>query len=64
MIDFYYVFMFNGYKIMLFLEEVELVYCLLKVDISKGNQFCFDFLVIFFNNKIFVIVDYVLVDGG
>lgn len=37
MIDFYYVFILNGYKIILFFEEVELVYWLIWVDIGKGE---------------------------
>lgn len=43
MIDLYYAPTPNGHKIMLFLEEAELAYRLLKVDISKGNQFRPDF---------------------
>lgn len=39
MIDLYYAPTPNGHKITLFLEEAELAYRLLKVDISKGNQF-------------------------
>lgn len=64
MIDFYFVLIFNGYKIMLFFEEVELDYRLIKVDLGKGGQFCLEFLCISFNNKILVIVDYFFVDGG
>lgn len=36
MIDLYYAPTPNGHKITLFLEEAELAYRLLKVDISKG----------------------------
>ncbi len=43
MIDLYYAPTPNGHKITLFLEEAELAYRLLKVDISKGNQFRPDF---------------------
>ncbi len=52
MIDLYYAPTPNGHKITLFLEEAELAYRLLKVDISKGNQFRPDFLAISPNNKI------------
>ncbi|TGC85278.1 hypothetical protein C9F04_12415, partial [Salmonella enterica subsp. enterica serovar Wilhelmsburg] len=51
MIDLYYAPTPNGHKITLFLEEAELAYRLLKVDISKGNQFRPDFLAISPNNK-------------
>lgn len=64
MIDFYFVSIFNGYKITLFFEEVELDYRLIKVDLGKGGQFRSEFLRISFNNKISVIVDYFFVDGG
>lgn len=37
MIDFYFVSIFNGYKITLFFEEVELDYRLIKVDLGKGG---------------------------
>ncbi|MEJ1872772.1 thiol:disulfide oxidoreductase, partial [Escherichia coli] len=44
MIDLYYAPTPNGHKITLFLEEAALDYRLIKVDISKGNQFRPDFL--------------------
>ncbi|POT59829.1 thiol:disulfide oxidoreductase [Citrobacter amalonaticus] len=64
MIDLYYAPTPNGHKITLFLEEAELDYRLIKVDISKGNQFRPDFLAISPNNKIPAIVDHAPVDGG
>lgn len=64
MIDLYYAPTPNGHKITLFLEEAELAYRLLKVDISKGNQFRPDFLAISPNNKIPAIVDHAPTDGG
>lgn len=64
MIDLYYAPTPNGHKITLFLEEAELAYRLLKVDISKGNQFRPDFLAISPNNKIPAIVDHAPADGG
>ncbi|MCF3868234.1 glutathione S-transferase N-terminal domain-containing protein, partial [Salmonella enterica subsp. enterica serovar Weltevreden] len=42
----------------------ELAYRLLKVDLSKGNQFRPDFLAISPNNKIPAIVDHAPADGG
>lgn len=63
MIDLYYAPTPNGHKITLFLEEAELAYRLLKVDISKGNQFRPDFW-LSPNNKIPAIVDHAPADGG
>ena len=39
MIDLYYAPTPNGHKITLFLEEAQLPYRLIRVDISKGEQF-------------------------
>lgn len=39
MIDLYYAPTPNGHKITLFLEEAELAYRLIRVDIGKGEQF-------------------------
>lgn len=39
MIDLYYAPTPNGHKITLFLEEAELAYRLIRVDIGKGNNF-------------------------
>lgn len=64
MIDLYYAPTPNGHKITLFLEEAGLDYRLIKVDISKGNQFRPDFLAISPNNKIPAIVDHAPADGG
>ncbi|MGS8686228.1 thiol:disulfide oxidoreductase, partial [Salmonella enterica subsp. enterica serovar Infantis] len=64
MIDLYYDPTPTGHKIPLFLEESELAYRLLKVDISKGNQFLPDLLAISPNNKIPAIVDNAPADGG
>ena len=64
MIDLYYAPTPNGHKITIFLEEAALDYRLIKVDISKGNQFRPDFLAISPNNKIPAIVDHAPVDGG
>ncbi len=43
MIDLYYAPTPNGHKITLFLEEAELAYRLLKVDISKAISFALIF---------------------
>ena len=64
MIDLYYAPTPNGHKITIFLEEATLDYRLIKVDISRGNQFRPDFLAISPNNKIPAIVDHAPVDGG
>ncbi len=47
----------NGYKASIMLEEVALPYDVHPVDISKGQQFAPEFLVINPNNKIPAIVD-------
>lgn len=57
MIDLYFAPTPNGHKITLFLEETQLDYRIIKVDISKGDQFRADFLAISPNNKIPAIVD-------
>ncbi|STS92287.1 glutathione S-transferase [Klebsiella variicola] len=54
----------NGHKITLFLEEAQLAYRLIRVDIGKGEQFHPQFLAISPNNKIPAIVDHMPVDGG
>ncbi|MFW0765190.1 GSH-dependent disulfide bond oxidoreductase [Trabulsiella odontotermitis] len=64
MIDLYYAPTPNGHKIALFLEEAELAYRLIRVDISKGEQFRPAFLEVSPNNKIPAIVDHEPVDGG
>lgn len=64
MIDLYFAPTPNGHKIALFLEEAELEYRLIPVDISKGAQFNPDFLAISPNNKIPAIVDHLPADGG
>lgn len=64
MIDLYYAPTPNGHKITLFLEEAQLAYRLIRVDIGKGEQFHPQFLAISPNNKIPAIVDHMPVDGG
>lgn len=64
MIDLYYAPTPNGHKITLFLEEAQLAYRLIRVDISKGDQFRPEFLSLSPNNKIPAIVDHVPADGG
>jgi len=64
MIDLYYAPTPNGHKITLLLEEIQLDYRIIKVDISKGDQFRPDFLAISPNNKIPAIVDSEPADGG
>ncbi len=64
MIDFYYWTTPNGHKITLFLEEAELPYRLIPINISKGEQFAPEFLKIAPNNRIPALVDHVPLDGG
>jgi GST-like protein len=54
----------NGHKITLFLEEAELSYRLIPVDISAGAQFRPEFLAIAPNNRMPAIVDDQPADGG
>lgn len=64
MIDLYYWPTPNGHKITLFLEEAELPYRLVPVNIGKGEQFESSFLRISPNNRIPAIVDHEPVGGG
>jgi GST-like protein len=57
MIDLYYAPTPNGHKITSFFEEAELDYRIIRVDISKGEQFSPLFLAISPNNKIPAIID-------
>jgi GSH-dependent disulfide-bond oxidoreductase len=54
----------NGHKVTIFLEEAELPYRLIPVNITKGEQFQPDFLRISPNNKMPAIVDDAPPDGG
>lgn len=58
MIDLYYWTTPNGHKITIFLEEAELDYRIIPVNISKGDQFRPEFLAISPNNKIPALVDH------
>ncbi|HIK18073.1 MAG TPA: glutathione S-transferase N-terminal domain-containing protein [Leptolyngbyaceae cyanobacterium M33_DOE_097] len=64
MIDLYYWPTPNGHKITIFLEEAELEYQIIPVDISAGEQFKPDFLKISPNNRMPAIVDRAPADGG
>ncbi|AFZ32365.1 Glutathione S-transferase domain protein [Gloeocapsa sp. PCC 7428] len=64
MIDLYYWTTPNGHKITMFLEEAELPYTLIPVNIGTGDQFKPDFLKIAPNNRIPAIVDRAPADGG
>ena len=64
MIDVYYWGTPNGLKIKLFLEEAELPYRIIPVDIGKGEQFRPEFLKISPNNRIPAIVDQEPKGGG
>lgn len=64
MIDAYYWPTPNGWKISIMLEECELDYRLVPVDIGGGDQFKPDFLRIAPNNRMPAIVDHAPADGG
>lgn len=64
MIDLYYWPTPNGHKITLFLEEANLAYRILPVNIGNGEQFNPDFLKIAPNNRMPAIVDHAPADGG
>lgn len=64
MIDLYYWTTPNGHKITMFLEEVELPYTIIPVNIGTGDQFKPDFLKIAPNNRIPAIVDREPEGGG
>ena len=64
MIDLYYWTTPNGHKITMMLEETDLAYRLLPINISQGEQFAPEFLKIAPNNRIPAIVDHAPADGG
>jgi GST-like protein len=64
MIDLYYWTTPNGHKVTLFLEEAELPYRIIPVDISSGDQFKPEFLAISPNNRMPAIVDQSPSDGA
>lgn len=63
-IDLYYWPTPNGHKITIFLEEAELDYQILPVNIGAGDQFKPEFLAISPNNRMPAIVDTDPVEGG
>jgi len=63
MIDVYYWPTPNGHKITMFLEEVELPYRLVPINIGRGDQFKPAFLEIAPNNRMPAIVDPAPADG-
>jgi GST-like protein len=58
MIDLYYWTTPNGHKITIFLEESNLPYKIVPVNISKGEQFRPEFLALSPNNRIPAIIDH------
>ena len=64
MIDLHYWPTPNGHKITLFLEEAELPYTIVPVNIGTGEQFRPDFLAISPNNRMPAIVDHAPADAG
>lgn len=64
MIELYYWTTPNGHKITMFLEEAELSYRIVPVNIGAGDQFKPEFLKIAPNNRIPAIVDHQPADDG
>ena len=64
MIDLYYWPTPNGHKITLFLEETEMPYNIIPVNIGKGEQFRPEFLAISPNNRMPAIVDHAPMERG
>jgi GSH-dependent disulfide-bond oxidoreductase len=64
MIELYYWTTPNGHKITIFLEEVEIPYTIIPVNIGAGEQFKPEFLKISPNNRIPAIVDHQPASGG
>ena len=64
MIDLHYWTTPNGHKITIFLEEADLPYRIIPVDIGKGDQFKPEFLSLAPNNRIPAILDTEPADGG
>ena len=54
----------NGHKVTIFLEEAELPYRIVPVNIGRGEQFKPEFLELSPNNRMPAIVDHSPVDGG
>lgn len=54
----------NGWKVAILLEELEVPYRVVPVNIGRGEQFAPDFLAISPNNRIPAIVDEEPADGG
>lgn len=54
----------NGHKVTMFLEEAQVPYTIVPVNISKGEQFKPEFLAIAPNNRIPAILDTAPKDGG
>jgi len=64
MIDLHYWPTPNGWKVSIFLEEAELPYRMIPVNIGRGEQFRPEFLGISPNNRMPAIVDHAPADGG
>ena len=64
MIDLYFWQTPNGRKISIALEELELPYKVIPINIGRGDQFTPEFLAISPNNRIPAIVDHAPADGG
>ena len=64
MIDLYYWQTPNGRKATIMLEELELPYKVIPINIGRGDQFKPEFLAVSPNNRIPAIVDHAPADGG
>ncbi|WP_028221096.1 glutathione S-transferase N-terminal domain-containing protein [Paraburkholderia oxyphila] len=64
MLDLYYWTTPNGHKVTMFLEEAELPYRIVPVNISRGEQFAPEFLRIAPNNRIPALIDHAPAEGS
>jgi GSH-dependent disulfide-bond oxidoreductase len=64
MIDLHYWPTPNGHKITMFLEEAEIPYTIMPVNIGKGEQFTPQFLAVSPNNRMPAIVDHAPLERG
>jgi len=64
MIDLYYCGTPNGLKMAIFMAETGLPHRVIPVNLSKGDQFKPEFLIVSPNNKIPAMIDHDPIDGG
>ncbi len=64
MIELFYYMSPNVQKVLLFLEEAELNYKIKVVNVTKGEQYSDEFLLVSANNRLPAIIDHTPLDGG